>query len=183
MDLNRRKNHHHNVPGHAHGLTFCCFQHADYFVDPIVCEIFIDVLNESRKVYRYYLWAYVVMPDHVHLLIWPMDPTYEIGKIESGIKGIASKRYGKYLQENDRKKFLQFIVISRGKETFRFWQLGGGYDRNYWNAGPVRTMIKYIENNPVKAGIVDSPEKYRWSSAWARVTGKGAIPDPIRFPV
>jgi putative transposase len=182
MDLHRRKNRHFNIPGHAHGLTFCCFGHEDYFIDPVACKIFIGVLNESRKIYRYDLWAYVVMPDHVHILIWPRETIYDIGKIESGIKGIVSKRYSKHLQENDQKKY-QFIVKSRGKEVFRFWQLGGGYDRNYWNVGPVSSIIKYIEANPVKAGIVDSLEMYRWSSAWARINGKDAIPDHIRFPV
>jgi putative transposase len=180
MSLNRKKNHHYNTPGHAHGLTFCCFRHDDYFADPVACDLFVEVLNESRKVYRYSLWAYVVMPDHVHLLIWPNDANYDIAKIDSGIKGIASKRYRAYLRENDRDRYCRFIVISRGKETFRFWQPGGGYDRNLWNTGPVYRVIRYIETNPVKAGIVDSPEKYRWSSAWARMTGEGAVPDPVR---
>ena len=44
------------------------------------------------------------IPNHVHLLIWPKDTKYDIARIDSGIKGVFSKRYRKYLLENDQKK-------------------------------------------------------------------------------
>lgn len=175
--------HHYNTPGHAHELTFSCYQGFKYFDDPVACEMLIDILNESRKLYQFSLWAYVIMPNHVHLLIWPANAGYDIAKIGSGIKGILSKRYGKHLFENDRQRRNQFLVTSHGLKTFRFWQPGGGFDRNLWNSMPVHNSIKYIEANPVRRGLAGSPEKYRWSSAWARATGEGAVPDIFDIPV
>lgn len=183
MEQKRKKLHHYNSPGHAHELTFSCYRGSDYFNHTVACELFISILNESRKLYNYCLWAYVLMPNHIHLLIWPKDTKYDIARIDSGIKGVFSKRYRKYLLENNQKKHDQFLVISRGIETFRFWQAGGGFDRNLWNAKAIHHSIEYIEANPVRRGIVDSPEKYRWSSAWARATGKGAVPDVFQLPV
>ena len=72
------------------------------------------------------------------------------------------------------------------KTQTRSWMLvllsGGGFDRNLWNAKPVHNSIEYIEGNPVKAGMVDEPEKWPWSSAWARNHQKGLIPDDKNIP-
>lgn len=48
---------------------------------------------------------------------------------------------------------------------FRFWQAGGGYDRNVGDESTLRTMIDYIHQNPVRRGLVDRPEDWIWSSA------------------
>ena len=165
MQQKRKKLRHYNTSGHAHELTFSCYRMSDYFNDPVACKIFIPILNESRKLYNLSLWAYVLMPNHVHLLIWPKDTKYDITKMYSGIKSVFSKRYRKYLSENNKKKHDRFLIMSRGIKTFRFWQHGGGFDRNLWNAKAIHHSIGYIEANPVRRGIVDSPEKYRWSSA------------------
>jgi REP element-mobilizing transposase RayT len=51
----------------------------------------------SRTIYYFKLWAYVLMPHHVHLLIWPLDLNDDIGRIEGGMKGVMAKRYRKHL--------------------------------------------------------------------------------------
>jgi putative transposase len=123
------------------------------------------------------------MPNHVHLLLWPLEPKYNIARIDSGIKGVTAKRYAKRLLETNREKYDEFIVRSRGKEVFRFWQHGGGFDRNLWNAKAIHNAIGYIEANPVRRGHVSAPEEYRWSSSFARVTNRGVAPDNYNMPV
>jgi putative transposase len=123
------------------------------------------------------------MQNHVHLLIWPLEHKYDIAKIDSGIKGITSKRYAKYLHTANPVKYEQFLVTSRGKAMFRFWQHGGGFDRNLWNAKAIHDSIKYIEANPVRRGLVSSPEGYCWSSSYARMKDQGLIPDKFNMPV
>jgi len=64
-----------------------------------------------------------------------------------------------------------------GQTALRFWQRGGGYDRNLYTSKEVWEKIEYIHNNPVSRGLVGSPDEYRWSSA-ADYEGvrPGAIP-------
>ncbi len=70
----------------------------------------------------------------------------------------------------------------RGNKTERlFWQSGGGFDRNVIKPGTRMKMIDYIHMNPVRRGLVENPEPWKWSSAvW--YLGAGAVPicvDPI----
>lgn len=48
---------------------------------------------------------------------------------------------------------------------FRFWQDGGGYDRNYWSTDEIWNQVNYIHNNPVRRELVDSVTDWKWSSA------------------
>jgi putative transposase len=59
-----------NNPYHARELTFSCYKKYPYFSDPIACKIFLDFLDNAGKKYKFELWAYVIMPDHIHLLIY-----------------------------------------------------------------------------------------------------------------
>ena len=65
----------------------------------------------------------------------------------------------------------------------RFWQAGGGFDRNLWNAKAIHSSVNYIEYNPVRAGLVNAPEDWQWSSARTRYTNKGLLPDNLDIPV
>jgi putative transposase len=123
------------------------------------------------------------MPNHVHILIWPLDNSYDIGKIESGIKGIMAKRYRKYLLVNRYDIYESFLIKSRNEKEFIFWQKGGGFDRNLWNTKAIHDSINYIETNPVRSLFVTSPDEWQWSSAFARVHKVGVIPDVFSMPV
>ena len=67
------------------------------------------------------------------------------------------------------------------KRTF-FISIVGLY-RNLWNAKAVHSSVNYIEYNPVRAGLVNAPEEWLWSSAHARYTNKGLLPDNLDIPV
>ena len=73
--------------------------------------------------------------------------------------------------------------MSKGKKTFRLLQPGGGFDRNLWTAKAIHYSINYIEANPVRAGYVETPEEWPWSSARARMTRTGLVPDDYHVPV
>jgi putative transposase len=139
--------------------------------------MFLEELNKSRGIYDLKLLAYVLMPHHVHLLICPLDHNYDIGRIESGMKGVMAKRYRKHLWENDRLKHDSFTVTIQGHTQFVFWQKGGGFDRNVWNAKAIHDSIEYIEANPVRSRFAASPEEWPVSSAHARSRMEGVIPD------
>jgi len=148
-----------------------------------MCSIFLEELARARQVHNFELWAYVLMPSHVHLLIWPGHSSYKISAILQSIKGRAAKRYGDSLKRSGTAHYERLCIDVRGKKTFRFWQTGGGFDRNLWNPKAIHAAISYIENNPVRAGLVNTPEQWRWSSAYARQAGESLVPDRESIPM
>ena len=167
-----------NLPYHARELTFSCYRRYHYFNDSIACMIFLDLLNKARMNYGFELWAYTLMPDHVHLIIYPGEDANIVPKALHDVKGETGRNYKNHLLFQ-----IPEIVEKKGMKKFQFWQPGGGYDRNLYSAKAVHSAIEYIENNPVRAGLVSSPEKWRWSSAWARKHRSGLIPDDLNIPM
>ena len=105
------------------------------------------------------------MPEHVHLLIHPRNAEYDIAEIRKSIKGPVGERAVKYLV-NEAPEWLPRITRLRGSRVERlFWQSGGGFDRNVVEPATLRKMIVYIHMNPVRRGLVEKPEHWRWSSA------------------
>ena len=80
-----------------------------------------------------------------------------------------------WLKEN-KPDHLQDMETGVRRPKYRFWQDGGGYDRNYWEPVAIRDQLAYIHANPVRRGIVKQPEDWYWSSASEWVYGK---PGPI----
>ncbi|MGB2780863.1 MAG: hypothetical protein WBD63_05235 [Phycisphaerae bacterium] len=71
----------------------------------------------------------------------------------------------------------QLMVHERpGRRVFRFWQEGGGYDRNLTGEKTILAAIQYAHANPVRRGLCSSPAEWKWSS-WHHYEGEGA-PDP-----
>ncbi|HKW64566.1 MAG TPA: transposase [Candidatus Acidoferrum sp.] len=103
------------------------------------------ILRGARELGQYGVVAYVVMPNHVHLLI---EPRASLKRITGGIKGVSA-------YEANR------ILGRRGKP---FWQ-GESFDHWVRTPGEYEKIRSYIENNPVKAGLSCTPEAWPWSSA------------------
>ncbi len=89
----RKKLKRYDIPGHAHELTFSCYHRLRYLNDPICSALFIDELSQAREYFLFRLWAYVLMPNHVHLFIYPTQNEYKIAAILQSIKGKTSKRF------------------------------------------------------------------------------------------
>ena len=161
------QNRHDNTPGHAHELTFSCYRKKQYFNDRAACLVILDEIETARKTFNLDIWAYVIMPNHVHLLFWPRNHSYDIAEIQRVIKGRTSRRYSELLLQQCPERYEAFKVYSRGEMQFRFWQRGGGFDRNLWNNRPIHDSILYIENNPVRNGFMATADRWEWSSGYA----------------
>jgi putative transposase len=177
------RNRHFNTPRHAHELTFSCYRKKPYFIDRHACIILMEEIESARQLYEFDLWAYVIMPNHVHLLFWPKKHVYNIAEIQRTIKGRTARRYSEWLQENDYSRYDTFKVNDRGEMRFRFWQRGGGFDRNLWNNRPIYDSILYIENNPVRKGLVAKAGAWEWSSGYKGRTNKYMRPVVYRGSV
>src|ERR1700730_11754126 len=82
----RKKNRTFNEPGHAHELTFSCFHRLPLLNRDRTPQWFIEALETTTQRLNLALWAYVIMPEHVHVLVCPRDLNYEVRLIRTGMK-------------------------------------------------------------------------------------------------
>ena len=91
---------------------------------------------------------------------------YSISMLLQAIKRPFSYRIGKELRLTGHPLLNVLAARERsGKRVFRFWQPGGGYDRNLIGAESLRKAMEYLHNNPVRKGLVSSPAEWLWSSS------------------
>ena len=170
-----------NESGHAHELTFGCFRGYPFLQAERTCQWLADAIDEARRELDFALWAYVFMPEHVHLLVWPRRPVYDIGQILRRIKEPVGRKAIKHLQTH-APRWLPRITVKRGDRIARrFWQAGGGFDRNVIEAEVIFAMIEYIHANPVRRALVILPEEWKWSSAGWREGKNSLRPDPVEL--
>jgi REP element-mobilizing transposase RayT len=75
-----------NIAGHSHYLTFSTLRRRKYLLDERICILLASRINQAAKKLDFAVLAYVFMPDHVHLLIHPMNEVYDMAKILQAIK-------------------------------------------------------------------------------------------------
>ncbi len=164
-----------NIPGHAHELTFSCYQNRAFLSKERTCQFLVDSISQARDKHQFDLWAYVFMPNHVHLVICPRLKNYYISDILLSIKQPVSRKAIAYL-ENENPDSLKLLATGQQHQKYRFWQKGGGYDRNITSTETLIHTIRYIHNNPVRKQLASSPDKWLFSSAkeWMGL-GQGPI--------
>ena len=141
-----------------------------------------QAIERARVWLDFGLWAYVFMPEHAHLILWPRRPDSRIAPILKAIKQPVGQRGVAYL-EAYAPRWLPRITRVRGGRTERlFWQSGGGYDRNLIETRTVAATIDYVHQNPVWRRLVLRAEEWRWSSAgWFEGRGRNPL-RPDRIP-
>jgi len=171
-------------PGHAHELTFSCYKRENFLNDEKACHYLADAINLAREKHHIKIWAYVFMPNHVHLIFFPEKEIYSNSSILLTIKQSVARRVMIGARKHNPALLAQFATGQISKK-YRFWQDGGGYDRNIINRHVVIKMVDYIHNNPVRKGLVDSPGKWKWSSYhdWQHDMVGPIIIDKVSFPV
>jgi putative transposase len=162
-------------------LTFSCFRRYRFLSAERTCQWLADAIDEARAEEQFALWAYVFMPEHVHLIVWPKRPNYDIRVLLQCIKEPVGRKAIKYMRAN-APEWLPRITVRRGDRLERrFWQAAGGFDRNAMEPATLLAMIEYIHANPVRRGLVSRAEEWKWSSAgWCE--GKNSLrPDRLEF--
>ncbi len=119
---------------------------ACWLSQPDVARLVADAVKHFAG-QRYELRAWVVMPNHVHVVVWPM-PGHTLSDILHSWKSFTSKQANKRLR--------------RVGETF--WQ-GESFDHWIRDDAERERLVAYVENNPVKAGFCQRREDWKWSSA------------------
>ncbi len=103
--------------------------------------------------------------EHVHLLVYPGDAPERISDFLRAVKEPVARKAITYLKSNAPHWLARVTVREGPRIRRRFWQPGGGYDRNITSIEALRAMIDYIHANPVRAGLCGRPEQWPWSSA------------------
>jgi REP element-mobilizing transposase RayT len=127
--------------------TFVTFRSArGALPDPARRQVRENILYDHGK--RYDLLLSVIMPDHVHLLLYPRQKAlrvwYDLTEIMKGIKGVSARRINALLGT-----------------TGQVWQ-NESYDRIIRDEEEFEEKMRYIWTNPVKAGLTDNPEQYEF---------------------
>ena len=172
-----------NEAGHAHELTFSCYRNRPFLSKDRTCGYLVEAIIAAKAKHSFDLWAYVFMPDHVHLILYPQRDPYSIAAILRSIKQPVSRRAIDYLRR-ENPEGLRLLATGERHEPYRFWQKGGGYDRNITNVDTLREAIRYIHNNPTRKELVPTADQWHYSSAadWEK-TRHGPIPiDFDSFP-
>lgn len=138
-----------------HFITFSCCRRQPLLDNPTACSTFESELDSARRRFRLFVIGYVVMPEHVHLLL-----------TEPGTKTLAIAI--QVLKQKTSRR-----LKSPGEA--RFWQ-PRYYDFNVWSEEKPSQKLRYMHRNPVRRGLVARPEDWPWSSYQHYLTGEeGAV--------
>ncbi len=135
--------------GRYHFITFSCHRRLPHLNDDPSRIVFEETLEGLRRRHQFFLFGYVLMPEHVHLLL--TEPKLQpLATTLSVLKGETSKRL-------------------KGDRT-QFWQTRY-YDFNVLSHAKYLEKLRYIHRNPVERGLVEKPEDWPWSSFRHHLTG------------
>ncbi|OLC90489.1 MAG: transposase [Acidobacteria bacterium] len=137
---------HRTAAGTSYFVTTKCWQGRRIFQVPEIADILLRTIFDYRERKAYLLHEFVLMPDHLHLLLTP-GPTTTLEKAIQLIKGGSSHQIHK--ERNQRMEIWQ--------EGFYDWTIRDAHD---WEA-----KVDYIRMNPVRAKLVQVPEDWPYSSA------------------
>ena len=125
-------------------------------------DLFLTVLEQVRRRYQFVVLGYVVMPEHIHLLISEPQELTPSTVMQALKFGFARR----IIAEAKRCKLAATDAASQRAWEKRF------YDFNVWTAHKRVEKLRYMHRNPVKRGLVVSPELWRWSSFRAYAFGE-----------
>jgi putative transposase len=129
-----------------------------------ICQMVIDSLKEVKEKHPFKLIAYVIMPEHIHLIVNPVGSDIEIFGKE--LKGISANKIIKWLKENQYDTSLKKLKLTKkGKRnhSYSVWQKKVK-SVDLWSHKFVLQKMNYVHLNPVRANLCDHPAKWKWSS-------------------
>ena len=151
----RLKRFHHSKQ--THFITFSCYRRRPRLNHEARYQVFLEKLERIRRQFSFRLYGYVLMPEHVHLLLSEPDLSVLSDAIHS-LKLATAKSMPKVGQQ----------------EPAQFWQKRY-YDRNIGDHEEFVEKLRYVHRNPVKRGLVARPEDWPWSSFRHYAAGESGV--------
>ena len=155
------------VPGHPHHVTQRGNGRARTFFSDVDYALYRDLLAENCRAAGVEVWAWCLMPNHVHLILVPSDP--------DGLRRALARVHRSYAG----------IIQARRKRSGHFWQ--GRFGAVAMDEQHLAAALRYVSLNPVRARLVERAQDWRWSSTRAHLRGKedgltALAPIRDRFP-
>ena len=165
-------------PNHLHFITASALRRVDLFHRDVIKRILVDSLNIGRILGQYDLFAFVIMPNHVHLIVRCLDGNKPADVVREFKKATANLILRHYEGEENHRAlaFCASGVKRREKQRYAIWN--DEYQaKDVFSLAFLRQKIEYIHNNPVQPHwqLVDEPHRYLWSSARFYLTGGRAL--------
>jgi len=167
-----RRLHRYYGSGYAHFITSSCYHQRPLLGTGLRRNLFVKILEEVRLRYHFVVIGYVVMPEHIHLLI--SEP-------ERGNPSIVMQ----VLKQRFARRVLSELRRKQRSEQSRLWQdtLDAGhvwqhrfYDFVVHTEKKRVEKLRYMHRNPVKRGLVLEPEQWAWSSfRWYALGERGPV--------
>jgi putative transposase len=155
-------------PENLYFVTTTAVQHRHLFRRDVMKRLIVDSLDCMRLRQRLQLYAFVIMPNHIHLVIQcrAEDPLSDV--VRDLKKHIADRLIRHYRAEGNQSVlgFLASAVTRPDKQQYKVWE--DGYDaKDVFSAEFLRQKMTYLHNNPCQLhwNLVERPEDYIWSSA------------------
>ena len=149
-------------------LTFQIVGWVDIFTRKIYRDIVIDSFKYCQKHKGLEIYAFVIMSNHIHILARSL--TGDLSGTIRDFKNYTSKEFLKLLEDKQesRRDWMKVVFEYHGKfkksQNFQIWT-HENHAEHIYSQNFIEQKIEYIHNNPVKAGIVEKPEDYLYSSA------------------
>ncbi len=137
--------------GEVHFITFSCYRRLPLLNSAARRDLFLRALEIVRQKYQFTVVGYVVMPEHVHLLV--SEPL--IGNLSTVLKALK-QGVARQVSTRARKQ-------KNADTPMYFWQ-ARFYDFNVYTAKKRIEKLRYMHRNPVTRGLIEAPEDWRWSS-------------------
>jgi len=157
--------------GDLHFITFCCYQRRALLGTVQARNLAVQILDEVRARYGFALVGYVIMPEHVHLLIGESRAVSPAKVVQVFKQRLSRRMRGKESEEESQSppRFNE-----EKAELRRFWQRRY-YDFNVYTRAKLEEKLEYMHANPVKEKLVKHPRDWPWSSWSFYEMGEGLM--------
>ena len=155
---------------HLHFVTCSYYRRSALLGSARARDRFLAILEQTRQRYRFVVVGYVVMPEHIHLLV--TEP--EVGTPSTVMQVLKQRTARALLPKKKRTDPRQRNLFGDRVPHRAFWQ-ARFYDFNVWTTKKRVEKLRYMHRNPVKRGLVESPEQWRWSSYRFYLLGEAGL--------
>jgi putative transposase len=153
---------HYDHDGRVRFVTFCTHKRSPVLTNSIFRKIVLETIDKVWTEYYLTLLAYVIMPEHLHLVVVPPIES-KLGLIVGELKRISAKNIHAHLISNNSPLLDKLSAMRNGIQKFALWQRRC-YDHNIVTGESIWEKVNYCHNNPVIRGLVKSPDDWEWSS-------------------
>lgn len=146
-------------------ITTVVYGRLTVFTRPSFIIPILDSLNYYRYKLDFLILGYVIMPDHLHLLLWPQGAS-PLSDIMRDFKKFTASRLAHQAEVEHCTAWVDAFEragAQTGRSHNKVWQ-DDFWDELVYSPGKLRRKLNYIHRNPVRAGLVETPEDYPYSS-------------------